>query len=168
MAASKSKPRGGCSSLIIGILFLIFAGAFGADMGYIYLLDECAGEITLECVEAIGDKVQEEESPTFTATGTKSGTFAGEERNVTVSLTVPKDGGAFTGSFTGSCDGTIQGTYSKGTGTLSGTGGGSCAFVFPASGTIAGPVNTLSKTIPLSIAGSAGGFSGETSMVLGW
>ena len=155
-----------------GLLFLIFFIIFLMvmfDVGYI-LFRACgdSGDI-IDCALSIFLEPDEGEAPqgSVTATGAISGEYGGENRSVTVSMTFPLEGGAVTGNFSGDCDGRIKGTYAGGNGgAISGTGNGSCAYVFPASGSFSGTVNQSSKTVPVHGSGSVPGFSGEGDLTL--
>ena len=125
-------------------------------------LIECALDLVLS-----DDEEEAEPEGGVTANGVISGTYGGEERSVTVSISFPLKGGEVTGSFSGDCDGNIKGTFAGGNGgVISGNAKGSCAFVLPASSEFSGTVNQTSKTVPVSGHGSAAGFSGEGSLTL--
>lgn len=164
---SRQKGMGMLGILLIFILILILI--FCGDLAFIFISENCIDESPFVCLIGMLSEDDEEEPQegTVTATGVISGEYGGEARSVTISLTFPLEGGAVTGSFSGDCDGNIKGTYAGGNGgAISGTGKGSCAFVFPASGKFSGTVNTASKTVPVHGSGSVPGFSGEGDLTL--
>ena len=167
MFAQKGSSAFGILFIIILIIILILV----FDMGLI-LFGACGdSDDMLECVIGMLFEPEPEAAPegSVTANGVISGEYGGENRSVTVNMTFPLEGGNVSGTFSGDCDGTIKGTYAGGNGgAISGTGKGSCAFVFPASGSFSGTVNQGAKTVPVHGSGSVPGFSGEGDLTLSY
>ena len=144
-------------------LFLFIAIFLGIDVAYIYFSQRCFDTPVFEC---LGDLTKDEE---IKNTIEAKGSFNYDKYNVTLTLTIPLDGGKVTGSFDGSCNGSIQGNYDgEEGGVISGEAKGSCALVIPASGKFSGTVSQSSKSVPISGTGTFAGISGDGSLTLSY
>ena len=151
---------------IVGLLiylFIFMAIFLGIDVAYIFYSQRCFDTPVFECFK---DFAKDEES--INAVVAK-GSFNYNKYDVTLTLTIPLDGGKVTGSFDGSCDGTIQGNYDgEEGGVITGKAKGSCGLVIPASGSFSGTVSQTSKSVPISGTGTVAGVSGEGSLSLSY
>jgi hypothetical protein len=165
---SYQKGMAGLLVLLL-ILLLLFGALLGADLGYVYYLEECGDEPVGSCFFGAEDKEDIEnnaEGEVVTATGGLSE----KGYSATITLTIPLEGGNVSGSVSGDCSGKVEGTYDGSDGgSISGNIFGSCTpflIPIPAKGTFSGVVNQDSNTVPITGTGSAAGFSGSRSMTL--
>lgn len=168
------KSQQGQSGLLLLLvaLVIIFGLFIGADLGYIFYLEECGDEPLKNCLldsnrdREESNENEEGEVETVTATGGLSE----KGYSASVTMTFPLEGGSVTGTVSGDCSGKVEGEYTGGdSGAISGKIFGSCSPFFvpiPAKGTFSGVVNQENKTVPITGTGSAAGFSGSRSIVL--
>ncbi len=167
------NSQSGLAAITLILIFLIILSLiFGFNFGYIYYLEECGDLPVKTCLTDSGqeanDRLDDSEEEIIPVVATGSASYKGYSANI--SLYFPLDGGSVTGSVEGDCSGTLNGVYSgENNGAISGKIFGSCSPFFvpiPAKAEFSGSVNQESKTVLITVSGSAAGFSASEPVTL--
>ncbi len=157
----------GCAPVAAIIVLILFAVFFGANEGVGFYYSECDNDENF--ISCLLDEMMSEDEEAEPAEGTVTAVGAYEYKGyaVTITLSVPLNGGAVNGTVSGTCEGPIKGSYAGGA--ITGNMSGVCAPFFvsiPASAEFTGSVNKSAKTVPVSFNGRGGGLSHEGSTTL--
>ena len=151
------------AAFLLVLVALVLIGSNEA-MGYYY--SHCDTDDIFECLFSGLDEPEPEGAVTAT------GTYTYKDYPLTVTMTIPLDGGNVTGTVTGTCDGMVKGTFTgKQNGVISGKLTGACSPFFvniPSSAEFSGVVNKTGKTVPIDFTGKGGGFTHKGSMSLSY
>ncbi len=163
MKNPKFSSQGGFALAFILIIVLILITAIaGFDIAFIKFTEYC-GDVSI--ADCLGSKPENSEEGKTTIVA--NGSYSYKGYGVTISLTIPLEGGRISGAFKGDCSGKISGTYNGGGGgAVRGKANGSCGIFLPASASFTGNVFQKQKTVPLSGTASIPGFSQSGSITL--
>lgn len=89
--------------------------------------------------------------------------FSYEGHNITISLSIPQNGGSVTGNISGDCNGNISGRFDgNNNGNINGEAKSTCQLYFmqiPATATFNGTINKVEKIMQLQVDGQLETFS---------
>ncbi|MBI2022815.1 hypothetical protein HYS97_03135 [Candidatus Daviesbacteria bacterium] len=163
-AAKKSGI--GCGPMLVFLIILVVLVLIGSNAALGYYFKHCGGEELFNCLMGR----LEDEKPEGAVTA--SGVYSFKDYSVTVTASIPLEGGSVTGSISGTCGGKLKGTFDgQNNGVFSGTITGVCDPFFvaiPASAEFSGTVNKDSKVAPISFTGKGGGLTHKDSMSLSY